>query len=67
MTWPATGVLRLRLVRGASVLARTQITIRDGRATGGMRLGRRLRRGRYTVIVARRDGTIVQRLPVRAS
>ena len=60
-------MLRLRLMRGVSVLAHAQVTIRGGRATAGMRPAQRLRSGRYTVVLAKRDGTVVQRLSVRAS
>jgi hypothetical protein len=69
ITWPVGGAtaLRVRLMRGRSVLASARTTARAGRATLGLRPARRLRPGRYTVVIAGRDGTVVLRRPIRVS
>jgi hypothetical protein len=59
--------LRARLMRGRSVLARARTTSRAGRATLGLRPARQLRRGRYTVVIARPDGTVVLRRSIRVA
>jgi hypothetical protein len=51
--------LRARLTRGKTLLASTRTTARAGHARVTLRTARRLRVGRYTVTVARRDGTRV--------
>jgi hypothetical protein len=49
------------------VLASTRTTARAGHATLTLRPSRGLRPGRYTVVVARPDGTVALRYAVRAA
>jgi hypothetical protein len=69
MTWPTRKAvaLRARLMRGTTVLASTRTTARAGHATLTLRPSRGLRPGRYTVVVARPDGTVALRYAVRAA
>jgi hypothetical protein len=69
MSWPASGAvaLRVRLVRGTTVLATTRTTVRAGRAAVRLQPARRLRAGRYGVLIARADGTVVLRAAIRVS
>ena len=69
MSWPTRQAVALnaRLMHGATVLARTRATARAGHAALTLRPARRLRSGRYTVMIARRDGTMVLRQKIRVS
>jgi hypothetical protein len=67
MSWPASGAvpLHIRLVRGTTVLATTRTTVRGGRATMRLQPARRLRAGRYGVLIAGADGKVVLRAAIR--
>jgi hypothetical protein len=67
MTLPTTATVALnaRLMKGTKVLARARTTARAGRVRVTLRASRRLRSGRYTLAVARRDGTKVLRQRIR--
>jgi N-acetylneuraminic acid mutarotase len=67
LSWPSsrTVTLRARLMRGTATLGRATTAARDGRAALRLRPGRRLRSGRYTLVIARRDGTTVLRTTIR--
>jgi hypothetical protein len=67
VAWPTSDAvaLRARLMHGKSVLVSTRTTARSGRATLGLRPARRLRRGRYSVVIVRGDGTVVLRQAIR--
>jgi hypothetical protein len=69
MTWPTRSAVGLnaRLMRGRTVLMSTRTTARSGQARITMALTRRLRSGRYTVVITRRDGTMVLRQAIRVS
>jgi len=69
MTWPTRSAVALnaRLMRGSTVLMSTRTTAKSGQARISMRLTRRLRSGRYTVVITRRDGTAVLRQAIRVS
>jgi N-acetylneuraminic acid mutarotase len=69
VTWPTrrATALRARLMRGTSVLASARWTARARSATVRLRPARRLHRGRYTVVIARRDRTVVLRRSIRVS
>jgi hypothetical protein len=69
MTWPTRRAvaLRARLMRGKTLLVSTRTTARAGRAELRLRPARSLRPGRYTVVIARRDGTTVLRQRIRVS
>jgi N-acetylneuraminic acid mutarotase len=67
LTWPKRGAvaLRARLMRGRTTLGSARITARRGRAQVRLRTARRLRSGRYTVVIAGRDGTAPLRTTIR--
>jgi hypothetical protein len=69
MTWPTRSAVALnaRLMRGSTVVMSTRTTADSGQARISMRLTRRLRSGRYTVVITRRDGTAVLRQAIRVS
>jgi hypothetical protein len=69
VTWPtrAAVALNARLMRGSTKLATASATARGGRATLTLRPSRRLRSGRYTVVIARRGGAPVLRQGMRVS
>ena len=69
MTWPTRSAVALnaRLMRGRTALMSTRTTAKSGQARITMRLTRRLRSGRYTVVITRRDGTAVLRQAIRVS
>ena len=69
MTWPTRSAVALnaRLMRGSTVVMSTRTTAKSGQARISMRLTRRLRSGRYTVVITRRDGTAVLRQAIRVS
>jgi N-acetylneuraminic acid mutarotase len=67
LTWPSSRAVTLRawLVRGKATVGRATTAARDGRAALRLRPTRRLRAGRYTLVIARRDGTTVLRTTIR--
>ena len=69
VTWPtrAAVALNARLMRGSTKLATASATARGGHATLTLRPSRRLRSGRYTVVIARRGGAPVLRQGMRVS
>jgi N-acetylneuraminic acid mutarotase len=69
VAWPTSDAvaLRARLIQGKRVLASGRATTRGGRAVLQLRAAGRLRKGRYTVAIARADGTPVLRQAVRAA
>jgi hypothetical protein len=69
VTWPtrAAVAINARLMRGSTKLASASATARGGHATITLRPARRLRSGRYTVVIARRGGAPVLRQGMRVS
>jgi N-acetylneuraminic acid mutarotase len=69
VTWPtrAAVALNARLMRGSTKLATASATARGGHATITLRPSRRLRSGRYTIVLARRGGAPVLRQGLRVS
>ena len=69
MTLPTTATVALnaRLMNGTKVLASARTKARAGRVKVTLRANRRLRSGRYTLAVARRDGTKVLSQRIRLS
>ena len=69
LSWPAgAGVtLNAKLMRAKKLVASTRTTVRTGRTTLTLRTARRLRAGSYTVVISRRDGTVLVRRSVHAS
>jgi hypothetical protein len=54
-------------MRRTTTLASTRTTARAGSATLGLRPARALPHGDYTVVIVRRDGTVVLRRGIRVS
>jgi N-acetylneuraminic acid mutarotase len=69
LTWPTHAAvgLSVKLMRGRTTVAQTRTTARGGHAQVSLRLARRLRSGRYTVVIARPNGTVVLRQALRVS
>ena len=67
LTWPKRGpvALRARLMHDRTKLGSARTTARSGRARVRLRTARRLRSGRYTVVIAGRDGTASVRTTFR--
>jgi hypothetical protein len=69
VTWPTRQRVALlgRLVHRRSVLATARATARAGHATLRLRPAGRLHKGRYRVVITRRDGTPVVRRAIRVT
>jgi hypothetical protein len=67
LTWPKRGAvaLRARLMHGRTKLGSARTTARRGRAQVRLQTARRLRSGRYTVVITGRDGTASLRTTIR--
>jgi N-acetylneuraminic acid mutarotase len=69
LAWPTSEAvaLRARLMHGTTVLGSTRTTARAGQAALRLAPSGRLRPGRYAVVIARSDGTVVLRRQIRVS